>query len=708
MLRLWRRPSSIEEVIAQLHKSSKVSRGEIVTAIQQLRRCGLIFALYSQDSRERWAPDIALLPRAPSKYAAFDRFRLSAIEHWRTLAKPASQLLRSLTGLLTIQLRGPNLEKLFAAFAPRLGILFSSRAVPRWLVLAFATAGLVLTNFDRLLSEVDSWVTILQPATGGMLLLIVLITRGIHESGHAVVAARHGVRCPDVGMYLFCGVPCLYCDVSESWLLTDRRQRAAVAAAGMYVELLLAMGAAWIWLLTHSGPLHFIAMKTMLVCSFGSLLVNLNPLLRFDGYYILADWLDEPNLRRRADRVAVDTCSKWLMGNTRRIEGQTPSRTWFYLGFSLSSLAFRIMLSSAIAWGLAAWMEQWNMAWLGKGLAILLLMGWWGGHLMKLATLVVSQLRNRSKRFQFAWIMVGAWALSLLPLPTRVFVEGWIEPLRMHGVYAPELSTLTDSLVEDGARVIAGQTLFTLTSPQAKLDRNVAVRAVADSQIALRHAIYRQQIQPAHRPQDVILGDLEARLDNAKKEWLASDQRLQALVVTAPCTGVFIADLIKESVSTLGHSSSLNWTDSANRERIINSGERLGIIADNTWRAMVPIESEMLAKVKPGTRVKLRLHQELSSIVAGKVSEIITIDDSKEPWRPSQAASNPPQPAMHELAGEARSKRFAAIIELPEELGRERTLRPGCAVDAVFTGEPASCLRRMLDWFSEHVRWPVD
>ncbi len=104
------------------------------------------------------------------------------------------------------------------------------------MLLSLATFCGVLLEFQRLETQATAWQWILHPVQGGSLFIIFLVTRALHELGHALVCKRHGVRCPDIGLFVILGAPCVYCDVSESWQLPNRWQRAAVAAAGMYVN----------------------------------------------------------------------------------------------------------------------------------------------------------------------------------------------------------------------------------------------------------------------------------------------------------------------------------------------------------------------------------------------------------------------------------------------------------------------------------------
>ena len=116
-------------------------------------------------------------------------------------------------------------------------------------------------------------------------------TKVFHELGHALICKHFGGECHQIGPMLLVFTPALYCDTSDSWMLPSRWQRAAVGMAGVATEILLAAVATMVWVSTAPGLTHYIAMNVMLVCSVSTLLFNANPLLRYDGYYVLSDHL---------------------------------------------------------------------------------------------------------------------------------------------------------------------------------------------------------------------------------------------------------------------------------------------------------------------------------------------------------------------------------------------------------------------------------
>ena len=116
---------------------------------------------------------------------------------------------------------------------------------------------------------------------------------------------RLGGQCRELGLMLLVFTPCLYCEVSDAWTFPSKWQRIAVSAAGIIVEIVLAALAALVWCFSGPGLLHSLAFAVMVVCSVSTLLFNGNPLMRYDGYYVLADLLEVPNLAEQSRAVVA-------------------------------------------------------------------------------------------------------------------------------------------------------------------------------------------------------------------------------------------------------------------------------------------------------------------------------------------------------------------------------------------------------------------
>ena len=151
-------------------------------------------------------------------------------------------------------------------------------------------------------------------------------TKVLHEFGHGLACKRFGGECHEMGVMLLVVTPCLYCNVSDAWMIPSKWRRAAIGAAGMYVELILASLATFLWWFSEPGLVNHLCLNVMFVCSVSTLLFNANPLMRFDGYYILADLLEIPNLRQKSAAVIQRKLGAWLLGLRERHDPFLPPR----------------------------------------------------------------------------------------------------------------------------------------------------------------------------------------------------------------------------------------------------------------------------------------------------------------------------------------------------------------------------------------------
>lgn len=132
-----------------------------------------------------------------------------------------------------------------------------------------------------------------------MLVALALI-KSLHELGHAMACHKYAGTCGEIGLMLLVFTPCLYCDVSPSWMVKNRWQRVTIALAGIYIELILALVAILCLMFVPSEVVRAIAVYIFVVCSMGTLLLNGNPLVKYDGYFALSDLLGVPNLSDQA------------------------------------------------------------------------------------------------------------------------------------------------------------------------------------------------------------------------------------------------------------------------------------------------------------------------------------------------------------------------------------------------------------------------
>ena len=180
-------------------------------------------------------------------------------------------------------------------------VLFSHAAKNLLVVLWITVVGLLGLRWNWLAPSIPDWSTIFGWESLCLLLLGYVILKSLHEASHAIACRRFGGECHDVGLLFLLLTPCLYCDVTDTWKIENRFARATIALAGVYVELWVAGLAMVVWMFTNPGLLNSIALSLGLIGSVGTVFVNANPLLRYDGYYALTDLINVPNLAQQAN-----------------------------------------------------------------------------------------------------------------------------------------------------------------------------------------------------------------------------------------------------------------------------------------------------------------------------------------------------------------------------------------------------------------------
>ena len=138
----------------------------------------------------------------------------------------------------------------------------------------------------------------------------------IHEFGHGLSCKASAAKSTKWAALLLCFSPALYCNVSDAWTLPNKWHRIIISVAGIYVELMIAAIATFVWWNTPTHPfVNNMSLSLMVVCSVSTVVFNANPLMRYDGYYVLADWLEIPNLRERSNRYLLNLCPGALPGH---------------------------------------------------------------------------------------------------------------------------------------------------------------------------------------------------------------------------------------------------------------------------------------------------------------------------------------------------------------------------------------------------------
>lgn len=363
---------------------------------------------------------------------------------------------------LSFRVRLGDPTSLLQRFDPWLRLLFSWPVLIFWMLLILMGVTTAAMNFSELSLQVRTWM-----GTPRFLLMAWLaypFIKAVHELGHGLAIRRLGGEVHQMGVSLLLLMPAPFVDASAASAFRYASQRLMVSGVGILVELVIAALAVILWVLVEPGAVRDLALVVAFICGISTLAFNGNPLLRFDGYYVLCDVLDLPNLAPRSQ-----AWWRYVIFNRRLglAEFASPEpgrgeRFWLYL-YAPASAIYRLGLSIAIV----AWIGSWSMPLgliAGAGLAFALLV--WPVYRFwrrLLAMALPTPVRQRALTGAMA-LSVGALALfCLVPLPFSTVGRGV--------VWVPEqaqLRTGTDGFIEHldaahGEQVVAGQVLVRMS-----------------------------------------------------------------------------------------------------------------------------------------------------------------------------------------------------------------------------------------------------
>lgn len=425
------------------------------------------------------------------------------------LVNPDRQLQRLLPRVRPLASHGFGLASLIALF---LGVLLAWR---NWE--AFGAQAVDLLSWQGL-------------ALYGM---TVVAVKFAHECGHAFTAKHHGCRVPTMGLAFMVLWPVAYTDTSEIWRRADRRARLQVALAGIRTELTIAAWSTLAWGLLPDGALRTSAFILATSSWISTVAVNFSPFMRFDGYFILCDWLDEPNLHERSFAMARWWLRRLLLGwPAPPPEPLSKRRRGFFIAFALLTWMYRLALYLTIA----ALVYHFAV----KALGIVLFVVELGFFIVmpNVRELKAWYTHRRewqaSRRVRNSMLVIGALAvLACVPLPTRESAGAMLQPAAHLEVRLPAAAVINGVAVRAGEAVAAGQVLLDTHSSSVTHRIELANSRLRQLQAQLAGA----SVDVAQQAQ---WGSLQASLVTARAELQAAHDEAGRLRPAAPFDAVVL------------------------------------------------------------------------------------------------------------------------------------------------------------------------
>ncbi len=465
--------------------------------------------------------------RATDTDALFQRFK----------KRTQRELKSRLTNIMFFRIPLVDPDRFLVWAMPIVGPFLGRMGALLWMVVVFLGLKTLAENWDAAL---DQYQGVLAPSNLPFLYLALILLKSLHELGHAFLCRRFGGEVHTLGVLFMIFTPVPYVDVTSSWGFRSLWQRVVVGLGGMIVELFVAALAIFVWANTGPGTLHGVAYNVMFIASVSTLLFNLNPLLRFDGYYILSDLLGIPNLAQLANRQLRHVFEHHLFGVK---PAESPSRTlreatWLFT-YGITSGVYRIFVFGGILLAIA---DRYLL--LGILMLATCAVAWVATPLARLVRYLAASPRLdrvRPRAIAVVACLVGLVfaPLAILPFPNTFTAIGIVQSVARARVVTETPGRLQRVVADAREPVKTSEVLLELENPELThaLDATRAALAEVDARLrqTLTGQIANRQPLEARR---AVLADQLARLE----------QQIADLRVASRIDGMWSAPGVEELV----------------------------------------------------------------------------------------------------------------------------------------------------------------
>lgn len=592
------------------------------------------------------------------------------------------EIIGAMSNILCIRFKGFDPERMLNWLYPKVRWLFSPVVMTLCLVMAVTALTLVLVQFDVFRSKLPAFHQFFSPTNALWMAVVLGLTKVFHEFGHGLTCKHFGGECHEMGVMILVLTPCLYCNVSDSWMLPNKWQRAAIGAAGIFVEVTLASICTFIWWFTEPGLLNHLCLNVMFISSVSTVLFNANPLLRYDGYYILSDLAEIPNLRQKATSILSRKMGQWLLGLEPPEDPFLPQRNQiFFALYSVAAAVYRWFVLASILYFLYKVFEPYRLEIIGRAIVAMSLYGLIVMPLYKLGKFfyVPGRWDKVKKPRMYASIAVLAAliaAVLLIPLPHSIMCTLEVQPEDAATVYVAVAGTLDEIDVDPGQTVTQNTRLAKLTNHDVRLEL-VKLSGTRDQMKRELESLRRQRYHDVQAGAQIptVIKSLEAVED----QWREKETDLKRLELVAPVDGVVFPPPRKpDQEAPEGQLSDWSGTplDESNLGAFLEAGSLFCQIGDpERMEAILVIDQGDLEFVRIGQKVEIKLDELPHDTLHGEITEIANVELDVSPTRLS-VKSGGELPTKTDPSGVERpmSTSYQARVPLNNDGGM---LRPG-------------------------------
>ncbi|MCS7090849.1 MAG: biotin/lipoyl-binding protein [Verrucomicrobiota bacterium] len=471
--------------------------------------------------------NLLLTEQPPDSVRLFQRARQRRQRQWQT------RLLGIMFARIPLWDPDPFLQRLL----PWIRWVFGPVGMVLWLGTVSGAIKVALDHAPELTRQTEG---ILAPQNWFLLYAGFALLKLVHEFGHALLCRHFGGRVHTMGLMLLIFTPVPYVDVTSAWSFRSRTQRLWVGAGGMWAELFVAACMTFVWAATAPGTLHSLAFNMMFLASVSTVLFNANPLMRFDGYYLLSDALDIPNLYGRANQMLAYWIERHAFG---RKEAENPARSrreavWLGL-YAVCGHVYRVVIFAGILLFVGK-----RYLLLGALMAVVCLVGWVIVPMARAVMYLLASPRLERCRGRALGVAAGVLAggfvlLGAIPFPHYFRAAGVVQAKDLTLIPAGIDGRIVELLTPPGRQVQPGQPLVRLDNPELELELQSARAEWEETVARERRALHEATADV--RP-------LAARRQAVEQRIRELEEELAARVVVAPHAGQWVAPELDQAM----------------------------------------------------------------------------------------------------------------------------------------------------------------
>ena len=527
------------------------------------------------------------------------------------------ELLAGFTNILALRFKGIDPERLLNRLYPKVRWFFSVPARIVCALLALSALMLVLVQFDEFHNRLPTFHQFFEAKNWIYLGVTLAVTKVIHEFGHGLTCKHFGGECHELGVMFLVLTPCLYCNVSDSWMLPNKWHRAWIGAAGMYVEIVIASICTFLWWFSEPGLLHQLALSTMFVCSVSTVMFNANPLLRYDGYYILADLMEIPNLRQKSTTILNRKMGAWCLGLEEQDDPFLPQRNqMFFVVYTIAAAAYRWLILFGIIWFLYKLFEPYGLKVISQTLAMISLTSLVAVPLWKMGKFFyipgrLDKVKRKNVNITLGIVTAVVLFILFFPLPYHVLGTLELKPGNADRVHVVVGGILEEISVYPGKEVKTGDKLGRLSN----IDLALQI-AELEAKIAQQEARWRTLHTEHYELQNDLAGqqlpEVEKSLKSLQEQLKEKQQDQKRLEFVAPTDGTVLPPPEAPREPDRGTGDLMKWSGSTlapeNLGAYLQPPTLYCQIGDPTkWEAHLAIDQDDIEYIRENQDVSIKL-----------------------------------------------------------------------------------------------------